>query len=85
MNVLVVARTEMVDDADGLTHQVHHVLWVGTSHFVLSQDLADSLAEHKANIGDSVLVSQHRPDLCGGHSGFPHFKNEGLNGILVGV
>jgi hypothetical protein len=32
-----------------------------------------------------VLVSQHRPDLCGGHSGFPHFKNEGLNGILIGV
>ena len=64
VNVLVVARAKMVDDTDGLTHEVHHVLWVGTPHVVFSQDLADSLAEHKADVGDSVLVPQDRSDLC---------------------
>lgn len=85
VNVLVIARAKVVDDADSLTHQIHHVLGVGTAHVVLSENLTDALAEDEADVWNGVLVTQDGADFCRGHARFPHLQNEGLNGILVDV
>ena len=85
VDVLVISRPEMVDDANGLSHQIHHVLRVGTAHVVLSENLANALAEDQANVRNGVFVSQDRSDFSRGHTGFAHVQDEGLNGIFVGV
>ena len=85
VNVLVIARAEVVDDGDCLTHEVHHVLGVGTGHVVLCEHLANALAEDEADVGNSVLVAEDGADFGGGMTGLGQVENEGLNRILVGV
>ncbi len=85
VEVLVVARTQMVDDTDCLAHEVHHVLRVSAGHVVLCEDLANALSEDEADIGDGVLVPKNGSDFCGGEAGFRKVKNEGLNRIFVGI
>ena len=85
VNVLVVARAEVVDDGHGLAHEVHHVLGIGAGHVVFSEDLANSLAEHQTHVRDGVLVAEDGADLGRRVAGLGKVKNEGLNLILVGV
>ncbi len=85
VNVLVVARAEVVDDGHGLAHEVHHVLGIGAGHVVFSEDLANSLAEHQTHVWDGVLVAEDGADLGRRVAGLGKVKNEGLNLILVGV
>lgn len=85
VNVLVVSRTEVIDDGHSLSHQIHHVLGIGAGHVGLSENLADALSEDKSDVGNGVLVSQNRTNFSGGHSGLCQVQNEGLNGIFVGV
>ena len=85
VNVLVVARAKVIDDGDGLSHEVHHVLRVGSGHVVFSEDLADSLAKDEAHVGDGMLVSKNGTDFSRGMPSLGQVKNEGLNRILVGV
>jgi len=85
VDVLVVARTEVVDDGHSLAHEVHHVLGVGPGHVVFCEHLANALAEDEADVGNGVLVAQNGADFGGGVTGLGQVKNDGLNRILVGV
>ena len=85
VDVLVVARSEEVDDGHSLAHEVHHVLRVGAGHVVLCEDLANALAEDEADVGNSVLVTEDGADFSGGMTGLGQVENEGLNRIFVGV
>ena len=76
VDVLVVAGSEMVDDGDSLPHEVHHVLGVAAGHVVLSEDLANSLSEHKANVRNGVLVAEDGADFSGGVPGLCQVENE---------
>ena len=85
VDVLVVSRAKVIDDGDGLSHEVHHVLRVRAGHVVLSEDLADALAEDEAHVGDGVLVSKNGANFCCGMTCLGQVKNEGLNCIFVSV
>ena len=76
VDVLVVSRAKVIDDGDGLSHEVHHVLRVRTGHVVLSEDLANSLSEHKANVRNGVLVAEDGADFSGGVPGLCQVENE---------
>ena len=76
VNVLVVSRAEVVDDGDGLSHEVHHVLGVSAHHVVFSEELTDAHSENQASVWNGVLVSKDGADFCGGKSGFCKVKNE---------
>ena len=84
VNVLVVTRTQVVDDAHGLAHEVHHVLGVGAEHVVVGKDLGNALAKDEASVGNGVLVAENRADFSAGMTGFGQVKNDGRHGILVG-
>ena len=85
VNVLVVARAEVVDDGHCLAHEVHHVLGVGAGHVVLCEHLANALSEDETDVGNSVLVAENGTDFGGGVAGLGQVENEGLNRILIGV
>ena len=85
VDVLVVAGTEVVDDAHSLAHEVHHVLGVSAEHVVVGEDLGDALAENKTSVGNGVLVPEDRADFGTRMTGFCQVKNDGCHGILVGV
>ena len=75
----------MVDDGDGLAHEVHHVLWVSSTDVVLSENSADALSENKSNVRNSVLVTKNGADFRCGVTGLSEVKNEFCNGFCIGV
>ena len=85
VNILVVARTQVIDDANSLSHEVHHVFRIGAADTAVSEDLANALAQNKAGVGNSVFIAQDGANFCRAVTGLCKVQNDGLDGILVGV
>ena len=84
VNVTVIG-CEVVDDSDGLSHEVHQIFWVRTAKVVLSQNGSNALSKDEASVWNCVLVTKDNTDLRGAHALFCVLDDEGFYFLSVGV
>ena len=76
---------EVIDDTDSLAHEVHEILWIGTTKVVLSENGSNALSENQTSIWDSMLVSQDNTNLRGAHTLLRILENQGFNLLRIRV
>ena len=81
----MIATAQVVDDGHSLSHEVHHVLWVGATDVVLKENGADALSKNESDVRNGVLISKNCTDLSGGVTCFTEVKNEFSDRFSIGV